>query len=327
MSFKSIAGQSSAIEFLRRSIARDRLSHSYIFTGPKGTGRFTTAIELAKAINCAAKSGDACDECPTCKKINSRNHIDLIIVSGSPSASGEVKIDMVRSLQYLINLKPYEMRKKVCIIDGADNMNQTSSNALLKTLEEPPSDSILILIVENPANVLPTIQSRCQQVRFGNLPVLVLEEILKREHSLGGAEARSVAQLASGRIGEALKIIRQGALQGKNRIIDALASGALFDEDRFAISREWANEALDIILSWYRDIVMAKLGIGEGLFMNIDRLDAIRKAADRGDLEIEDLARLTEEIIDSRFYLERNVNFKLVWSLLGQKIRGASCTR
>ena len=188
---------------MRASIKRKTLSHSYIFFGPRGTGRFTTALEVAKALNCARGDGEACDECPTCRKIASRNHMDLILVSPDDKGTGEVKIGMIRELQHRVNLKPYEMQRKVCVIASADRMTPDAANALLKTLEEPPADSVLILIVENLTNILPTIASRCRQVRFYSLSEDELEGMLGDRLGLDGSRSRPIARLSAGSVGEA----------------------------------------------------------------------------------------------------------------------------
>jgi DNA polymerase-3 subunit delta' len=330
VSLRDIKGQDRVLEFLKRSIERDTLAQAYIFAGPRGTGRFSTAIEFAKAVNCAQPSEhDACDTCARCTRIGKRSHPDLIVVMPADGGSGEVEIDMVRDLKYLVNLKPYEMRKKVCIIDGADMMNQEASNAILKTLEEPPQSCILILIVENVARMLPTISSRCQLVKFLPLAAEELEAVLVREYAMDRPKAHALAHFFSGKLGEAIRSKDGDLLRKKNRLIDDLLNGLLFDEERLIVSKEEVSWALDVMLSWYRDLVMAKLGMESSMWMHVDREDLIARLASDDRLAIDELIQATTEIMRTRLYLQSNVNPKLAWAVLGGKVgkRGVACTR
>ncbi len=321
VSFAGLRGQDRALEFLKKSIEANTVAQAYIFAGPKGTGRFTTALEFAKALNCDhAQGGDACDVCAPCARLGRKSHPDLIVVAPDQDGLGEVKVDMVRKAQYLIHLTPYEMRKKVCIIDGSDKMNQEASNALLKTLEEPPADSVIILIVENVANLLVTVTSRCQLVRFFPLPLDELARLLVSDYHMDETKARFIAHLASGRIGAARRFEGDDLLRKKNSLIDAAAGGFLLDDETPVIAKGEMPWALDVILSWYRDIVMAKLGMERSVLINIDRYEAIRKAASDTRISVDRLADLAEEIVALRFYLRQNVNHKLAWTVLGQKI-------
>jgi len=318
--FKDIKGQGRAVGFLKTAIEKDTLAQGYIFLGARGTGKFTTALSFAKALNCAARGKEACGECGPCRKIESCNHPDLVIVRPSDKGAREIEIDMIRDMRYLVSLKPYEFRTKVCIIDESDRMSPQAANALLKTLEEPPPGSVLVLIVENLSKLLPTIASRCQVIKFFPLMPDALEETLKEEYGVDMMKARYLSRLASGRLGEALRLKEGDLLERKNVVIDDLTSGRIFDEERFAVSKEEAPWILDVMLSWYRDIIMARLGADDEMFINIDRRDAISSASSGIRAGVEDLVRLSTEIVNCRTYLENNVNLKLAWSVLSEKV-------
>lgn len=149
MSFEDIRGQDRAISLLKGSIASGRMSHAYIFYGPGGIGKSLVAMNFAKALNCLGDSESRpCDACAPCKKADASNHPDILLLKPEKEG-GSIAIDDVRALIKDASLKPYESRKKFYIIDEASSMKEEAASALLKTLEEPPSDSVFILIVEN----------------------------------------------------------------------------------------------------------------------------------------------------------------------------------
>ncbi|MCY4438880.1 MAG: DNA polymerase III subunit delta', partial [Deltaproteobacteria bacterium] len=158
--FQDIIGHQGQIELLRRAVDRDRLHHAYIFVGPEGTGKRTVATALAAAIQCQAGDGDACGECPSCLCIRDGNHADLHWLE-QRKGKRDITIEQVRELQKQLVLRRFTGRKKIAIIDPLTLVNLHAQNALLKTLEEPPEDSLLILIAESTGDVLPTVLSRC----------------------------------------------------------------------------------------------------------------------------------------------------------------------
>src|SRR4030043_810694 len=175
MALREIIGQDRAVKILLRSIQRARIPSSYLFAGEAGIGKKFTAINFAKAVNCLtppppplAKGGDggvfdACDECYSCRKINAGVHPDFLIIS--PDA-GQIRIEEIRAINDILSYKAFEGRMKVIIVDEAETMNPYAANAFLKNLEQPPEDSLIILISSNPDRMLDTIKSRCSRVDF-----------------------------------------------------------------------------------------------------------------------------------------------------------------
>jgi len=187
MSLKNILGQNKAINLLKNQIIRNRLAHSYIFLGQRGVGRKKTAIELSKILNCYSGSNiDCCDSCISCQKIDKLIHPDLHIIDfewqrkilEEKILSNVLKIDAIRAMQKEINLKPYEGRYKTFIIEPAERLNIDAANCLLKTLEEPPENSIIILITTTLESLPKTIISRCQKIKFENLNNDIIKKIL-----------------------------------------------------------------------------------------------------------------------------------------------------
>lgn len=324
LSFKDIKGQDSAIRFLNRGLENNRVSHAYIFLGPSGIGRKLTALNFAKALNCTSEAPERpCDACISCKKIGSLNHPDISLLNPDTKSSS-ISIDSVRELIRSIGLKPYEGKKKVYIIDGADSMMQGSSNALLKTLEEPPSDSVLILIAEDLARLFRTIVSRSQVVRFFPLPTDLLEEILIKVHKIGAAKAHILSHLACGSLGDALQFNDDGLFDKRQALLAGLANNTFFDSDFDGVSRDELKLYLELMLAWYRDILITKIGLGETALINIDKKDAIAKQAKRLDYDYIDGA--IREVIATTGFLDQNANTKLAMGALGLKI-GAICTK
>lgn len=318
MSFREIKGQDSAIEFIGRSIAGGTVSHAYIFIGPPGVGKKLTAVNFAKALNCLApKDGGPCDICAQCKKIDGSNHPDVFIVSPEKEDL-RLGIDKIRGIIKDIGLKPYEGRRKVYILESAGAMTPEAQNSLLKTLEEPPSDAVLILIVESLNYILPTIQSRARKLRFFPLGADEIERILVDSYGVDRERAGMLSRISSGLLGRALKYKDEGFFDKRLRIIDGLRNESLFDSDFDGVSKADLKLCLDVMLTWYRDILVAKASRGaiKGLtLVNSDRHDAILAESRR--LDFDRLNKIIEQIVLTGSFLEQNANPKLAMSVLG----------
>jgi DNA polymerase-3 subunit delta' len=316
VSFSGIKGQDSAIDFLKNSIRNDKVSHAYIFLGPSGVGKKLAAVNFAKALNCRdGRDGGSCDICSQCKKIEASNHPDVLIFSPLKEDSS-FGIDKIRAVTKDIGLRPYEGRKKIYILDSADSMTQEAQNALLKTLEEPPSDSILILIVENINDVFATIQSRAKRVRFFPLGCEVIEEILVNNYKLEKEKARILSRISSGALGKALKLDAEGFFEKRDRIINELKDGAFPGPDFDGFSKPDLRLALEVMLTWYRDILIAKTGRGSrAALVNVDKFELIHNEAKRASFD--GLNNIINQVILTGSFLEQNVNPKLAMGVLG----------
>lgn len=229
-SFADLIGQTRPAAVLRNAIRRDRVAHAYLFHGPDGVGKSTAARLFTQALNCErVQKGaeDACGECRSCLLIARGNHPDVQIVTFGLDERGrrktEIAIDQVRELTHDAYLKRVLGRYKVYIIDPADRMNQYSANALLKVVEEPPREVVLILVTSQPAALLPTIISRCQKVAF---QLAGTAAISKRLQQLGvdRATAALLAALSGGRPGWAIRAAQQPQfLIARGRLLDLCA--------------------------------------------------------------------------------------------------------
>jgi len=317
MSFRDIAFQDKAIEFLKRSQEAGKLSHSLLFFGPEAVGKREVAITLAKALNCnEGKEADSCDSCPSCKKIDGLSHPDVHWI-GPEGAGNVIKIASIRAMQKKINLKPFEGQVKFFIIDRAHLLAEEAANSLLKTLEEPPKETVIILITNDLEKIFPTIRSRCQWVLFSQASPGELKEILKKKYTLSEVDAHFLSHLSEGRIGKAIAIKEEGGLKWKNAIIDGFTmENIIANEDAlyFGNKREKVLDIMDVMISWYRDMLILANGADAALVINADRIDDLIKKANA--LSEYKIRELLAETLKMRAYIEQNVNPKLALSNL-----------
>ena len=166
MSFSDLQDYPAIAEQLRRSLERGRLAHAYLLIGPRGTGKEAVAQTLAQALNCLEQEHDACGRCDSCRRIAAGNHPDIHWVRPE-SKSRRITVGQLREFEQAVNFKAGTARVKVGIVVDADCLNEEASNAFLKTLEEPPAQTIIILLTAEPQRLLPTILSRCLRITFG----------------------------------------------------------------------------------------------------------------------------------------------------------------
>ena len=218
MSWHGIEGHDQIVELFRRAIERGRLASSFLFAGPAGIGKRSFAVKLAQAMLCQQRPEEALDPCETCQSctmVLAGTHPDLDIVA-KPADKAEIPVALFigdhehrrqEGLCHNIALKPFMGGRKIALIDDADLLNEEGANCLLKTLEEPPPQSLLILIGTSPAKQLPTIRSRCQLVRFQPLAIETVAELLLRQGlAPDAAQARRLAQHSEGSVGRALEL-------------------------------------------------------------------------------------------------------------------------
>jgi len=218
MPFHDITGHRQLLELIARAALRGTLPPSVIFAGPEGVGKRKAAIALAQFFNCPNRSvRDSCGTCPSCSRIARGVHADVLVVE--PGDTGAIKIDQVRDAIERTAYRPFEGRRRVVIVDDADALNVEAQNALLKTLEEPPTASTFVLVTSKPDVLLPTVLSRCQRLRFGRLAPAEVASVLIRDHDYSDRDAYAAASLSEGSIGLALE-------GGTDEFVDARAAAA-----------------------------------------------------------------------------------------------------
>lgn len=327
MSFQQIKGQDRQIEILKLVWEENRLPCAYLFTGPAGIGKSMVTKEFAKLINCLDnKIGDSCDNCASCVKIDNGNHPDVHWLSAgnfkgdlSETTTDSIKIEDIRRLQNDISLKPYEARIKTFIINDAHNLTLEAANAFLKILEEPPKNSLIILITSHPQLLPATILSRCQKLKFSPLEKDLLEELLNKEYRLDNVLSHYLAYFCEGRLGVALNLKDKDLLLNKNRIIDYFTrpprSRGGFNDPRInnldvEFNKNKIKEILGILISWFRDIYFIKIGMPYMQLINIDRENDLVNSMDL--YSFSELDSIFGFIARSALYLENNINPKLL---------------
>jgi DNA polymerase-3 subunit delta' len=293
---------------LARALERDRMPPSLLLAGPEGVGKKTLALALAQAVLCErAPRAEACGECRTCRKVeagiasldalrrradrrpdedvwrNFRVHPDLVLAegwsltkTGRPRSEPEIRADQVRELIGEIVGTPFEARRRVFVIDDAHTMNETAQNVLLKSLEEPPSRSHVVLVSSSPTRLAQTIRSRCQTLRFGPLPRATVAAVLREQLGLGADEARLRAALAGGSVGTALAFESDAYRQLRDTLVSLLESlDGLDTLGRMRAAQELEQSdspaaLLTTLRSLLRDVAAARAGAGPAALVNAD---------------------------------------------------------
>lgn len=318
MPFSDIIGHNHNIKVLQRSIERGRTHHAYIFSGPEGVGKMLSAMSLAKALNCLEMEADFCGRCVSCKKIDDGNHPDLKTVAPDGQV---IKIDQIRDLQHDLQFRPFEGKKRVFIIDAADRMGLPAANSLLKTLEEPPRDSILILVTANLHSLLPTIVSRCQRLSFSSLRISDVERVLVKKKGTEPGAARIIAAITEGSIGKALGEDEGAILEDREKVFTDLAGlkrkGAvgIFKQAEGLAKNEDLEGTLRALKVFYRDMAVLK---GGGTVINKDMASRISEEA-RG-LSMEAILDGFDSISDTEGMLKRNVNKQLALEVMMMRL-------
>ncbi len=330
MAWSRVLGHDEAVVRLRESLARGRLAHAYLFVGRRGVGKELLARELAKALQCRQPGPDPCDECPQCLKVEHDNHPDVAFVrllegSRGGTRRSQIVIDQVREeIQQPISYKPFEGKWKVFVVADAERMTEQAQNCLLKTLEEPPPRSVLVLLAERLEPFLPTVVSRCQVVRFRPLPSALVERILVEGHGLEPERARVLARLSEGSPGMALAYENDGTYETALWLVGELAGMApggefavaseLVDRSsqagsRLEDTREWLRPILDLLTLAWRDVFLRAAGFPDDL---LTWPEAEPLAAWASELKPSEARRLLERTLLAREHLDANANIKLL---------------
>jgi DNA polymerase-3 subunit delta' len=313
MPFSDIIGHDTSVALLRRSLVSQKVAHAYLFSGIEGIGKRRTALAFVETIFCA--TGDGCGTCSSCRKIAARQHPDLHLIEPDGQF---IKIDQIRELQSSLAYRPYEAPQKACIIDGAERLNLAAGNALLKTLEEPPGNALIILVTAQRSMVLPTILSRCQSLVFHSLPQQVIE---KQLFHLGypAESARIAASLADGSLKKALDTVAEDALTGRKEFLERVMALSLHNittlfstAEEFAREKDTVADMLGILISFLRDILLFIETGSETV--HADLVPVIQLEAAR--LSTAKVMKLISHVSEAHRALRRNVNARLTLEVL-----------
>lgn len=331
--FDQLTGNERVKQLLRRMLESGRVPGALLFTGEEGVGKKLFALEIAKALNCRNRQGvEACGKCPSCvrtsrfnfpqseesddwKRIIWTDHGDVGMVVAPKRV---LLVEQMRQIEGEANFRPFEGKARVFIVDGADKLNDPSANALLKTLEEPPPTSHLILITSRPAMLLPTIRSRCQAIRFSPLTTAEIEDYLLKNKLAAPAEAGLRARAGNGSIGRALAGDLESFQERRNAMLEVLSALAISgDHSRLLRLAEEMNEArhkdeyefgLELLETLIRDALMVSYGVGDEKVINGDVMPQLRKISLR--INSKNATSWIARIEDLREQLIVNINRK-----------------
>lgn len=279
--FAALAGNEDIKEILQRLVTKDRLSATLIFAGPDGIGKRQFALTLAKAVNCQQRRKgviDSCDQCPACYRIDHQSHPDVrtLVPEG---AANFIKVDAAREIVEEVRYRPFEGRRRFFLIDDAHRMQEPAANAMLKTLEEPPQTSTIILITARPDALLPTIRSRAQLLRFAPLSIAEVRKFLETNHPRPQADLDLLARISEGRIGYARSIDLSEYRRERRElleVLDLLAGGGKRHRLVKAAEylgkqeREVFEKKVDFLLRLLRDMLLLASGRSRAEIVNVD---------------------------------------------------------
>jgi DNA polymerase-3 subunit delta' len=337
VSWQRVRGHDALVRAFQRVIQRGRLAHAYLFTGPQGVGKKLFATELAKTLLCERPQSpvlEACDVCPSCVQVEAGTHPDFFCV-GRPEDALEFPIDVMRDLCQRFSLKSARGGGKVVVLDDADDLNEESANCFLKTLEEPPPRSVLILIGSSPDRQLATIVSRCQVVNFAPLSSADVADLLRAGGVEDAALIERLLPLSEGSPGAARALSDPALWEFRNTLLQGLTANRV---DSVELSRQWARfveEAgkesaaqrrraalcLGLLLSFLQDALRLTLGAPPRLVDPVQQ-EAVRALAER--LDAERILALMERCLEADFHIDRRVQLVLVlealMDALGQRL-------
>ncbi len=306
----SLIGHALPQKILFQAVLSQKAGHAYLFSGEEGIGKRSVALAMAKSLLCMKSSPPFCGHCSSCLKSDQKHHPDLFEIFPDGTF---IKISQVKLIQEEMALQPALSLKKVFIVDEADRMNPEAANAFLKSLEEPPSDTSFLLITSRPQAILPTILSRCQQIRFSTPPLEELIPFLIRKRNLSEQDALHVAKRSMGKVGLALsldlktldqedqtyfQLIQPEILESPARLFQ-LSEELSRDADHFKKTAEW-------LLSGMRDMIFWKSCPDPGYLILDRHWEKIRDASSL--FSSEQLNRSFAFLQKAERLIQRNMN-------------------
>lgn len=319
MSFAKLVGNQRNKEILQRLLKNGRINSTLIFAGPDGVGKRQFALAFARAVNCqkapaGAYASDGCDECSVCRRIDSGNYGDVTVIRPDGQF---IKIAQTREMAEEVYFRPREGRQRFFIIDEADRLREEAANSLLKTLEEPPPTSTIILLTARPDALLLTIRSRAQRLNFAALSVAEMEQYLAENYPRPAPDTALLARVTEGRIGQATAFDLSVYRQERRTLIELLELLAAGDNRHRLLKaaeylskekkeREDFEKELALISSLLRDLFMLAAGRGADSIVNIDAVDRLAPLAQK--IGLRRLIAWAEKFDELRARLRININ-------------------
>lgn len=343
LGFESILGQEKPIRLLKMFLRNEAIPHALLFFGIDGVGKTTTARAFAMACNCMAERRghlsvyenapsvhdaaqdltariEICSGCKSCNKIEKGQHPDVILVEPT---GAYIRINQIRNLCNILAMKPYEARLRVVIIKDAQTMNPSAGNALLKVLEEPPDRTVLILTAMQTSDLLPTIVSRCQHIRFNPIPGNYLKRMLVEKQGADPDKAEIATVLANGSYAKALSMMNQmkktNWVKRRAWLIDEVESLpsmpiplCLAFAETLSKNKETLTDSLEVMKSWFRDLIVYRFHPAK--VTNKDAIEKIRHSSKK--MTVDSLLLKIKDIHSAQRNIQRNSNLRLTLEVL-----------
>ncbi|MBF0522692.1 MAG: hypothetical protein HQL24_06510 [Candidatus Omnitrophica bacterium] len=315
----------AVLDRFKKLIEKNKLAHAYLFIGAASAGKTETALAVAKLVNClqknSAATGTFCGECESCRKVDLKQHPDVHLIEKDVENEAEsISIEQIRGILSQIQLRPFEGQKKVFIIKNIEDITLPGANALLKTLEEPSDNSLLILTTSAVEKNLDTIVSRCHAVYFPSLSQQGLKKYLMGQGQTG-LEAHFLAYFAQGCLGKIEELERNKIFERKNVMINSFvyAQGDEKFLEGVLEDKTQTKEFLDILLSWIRDALLLKSAMNdEEQLIHLDRSADLKIFSNR--YSFEELNDINRQIIEATKLLTENLNVKISLLLLKERL-------
>ena len=319
--FKDIVGHEQIITHLKNAIRMQKISHAYILNGEKSAGKMMIANAFAMTLQCEMQGNEPCMNCRSCRQAKEQNQLDIIYIQHDKSNT--ISVDDIRhQLNNDVIIKPYSSKYKIYIVDEAEKMSIQAQNALLKTIEEPPTYAIILLLTTNASAFLPTILSRCITLNLKTVKDDLIEQHLMRQYKIPDYQAKTCVAFAQGNVGKAIRlasseefnILKQKAIS----LMKKLDEMDLYEiNDAVKEIAEYKNEAedyLDLLVLWFRDILYFKSTNNiNNLIFKDEAYDIKKQSANTSYAELEEILKALEK---TRVQIKANVNFDLVMELL-----------
>lgn len=320
-SFKDVVGHKDILKYISSAVENNRVSHAYILNGERGSGKKMLANLFAMTLLCETGDNEPCGKCHSCKQAESGNHPDIIRVTHEKPNSISVE-DIRTQVNNTVDIKPYQGPYKVYIIPQADMMTPQAQNAILKTIEEPPSYAVFLLLTENAETLLPTINSRCVMLKLRNIKDTLIKKYLMENLEIPDYKADMCTAFAQGNMGRAIMLansdhfneIREEAIQLLKHISEMELNEIVAAVKNISVYKLEITDYLDIIMIWYRDVLLYKATKEIDKVVFKDQLQSIKEQARKSSYEGIEL--ILESLEKAKARLKANVNFDLVMELL-----------
>lgn len=320
-SFKDVVGHKDILKYISSAVENNRVSRAYILNGERGSGKKMLANLFAMTLLCETGDNEPCGKCHSCKQAESGNHPDIIRVTHEKPNS--ISVDDIRTqVNNTVDIKPYQGPYKVYIIPQADMMTPQAQNAILKTIEEPPSYAVFLLLTENAETLLPTINSRCVMLKLRNIKDTLIKKYLMENLEIPDYKADMCTAFAQGNMGRAIMLansdhfneIREEAVQLLKHISEMELNEIVAAVKNISVYKLEITDYLDIIMIWYRDVLLYKATKEIDKVVFKDQLQSIKEQARKSSYEGIEL--ILESLEKAKARLKANVNFDLVMELL-----------